>query len=261
MKKIFRPLFALALLLTLVIPTLADTIKLKDGNVIHGQVIAFKDGQFTVLIGSGSKGRRSRTTIYVEDIESIEFDNTAGIAANQSNQDTGISANTTEQPSQPRPTATPTREIADNDSQPINTQPSSGEPPLFFTVKVTLRPEDLKTGWKNSSLVVAKGQRIRVTASGRVSLGKDSLGRTIWSTPVGLPTTSDKEKLISTEATGALIAVIGDDDDKFFPIGSKFEFVAQRDGALYFGVNQGELPVTGGSYDLVIEAEAMRRHP
>ena len=55
MKKIFYPLFALTLILTLFVPSFADTIKLKDGSVIRGQVVGFKDGQFTVLIGSGAK--------------------------------------------------------------------------------------------------------------------------------------------------------------------------------------------------------------
>lgn len=71
MKKIFYPLSALLLIGAISLPTLADTIRLKDGTVIRGEVVGFKDQQFTVLIGSGSKGRRSRTLIYVEDIESI----------------------------------------------------------------------------------------------------------------------------------------------------------------------------------------------
>ena len=74
MKKIFRVLLATALLASFVIPTLADTIKLKDGSVIRGQVIGFKDQQFTILIGGNAKGRRGQTTVYVEDVESIEFD-------------------------------------------------------------------------------------------------------------------------------------------------------------------------------------------
>ena len=73
MKQILRPFFALALILAVLTPALADTIRLKDGSIIRGQVIGFKDQQFTILIGSGAQGRRSRTLIYVEDIESIEF--------------------------------------------------------------------------------------------------------------------------------------------------------------------------------------------
>src|SRR5258705_6994035 len=84
MRKLFYSLSVPVLLLSLVVPSFADTIRLKDGSVIHGQVVGFKDQQFTILIGAGAKGRRGRTTIYVEDIDSIEFDATTGdsVAAN-----------------------------------------------------------------------------------------------------------------------------------------------------------------------------------
>ena len=62
MKQILRPFYCLLVVLALFVPAVADTIRLKDGSVIRGQVIGFKDQQFTVLIGSGSQGRRSRTT-------------------------------------------------------------------------------------------------------------------------------------------------------------------------------------------------------
>ena len=82
MKKISYALCAVVLVLSLVVPIVADTIRLKDGSVIRGQVIGFKDQQFTIMIGAGSKGRRSRTSIYVEDIESIEFDSAEIVTAN-----------------------------------------------------------------------------------------------------------------------------------------------------------------------------------
>src|SRR5215208_721766 len=61
---------------------LADTIRMKDGQVIRGQIVAFRDQQFTVLIGSARGGnRRSRMTLNMEDVESIEFDNADGADA------------------------------------------------------------------------------------------------------------------------------------------------------------------------------------
>src|ERR1043166_8786866 len=97
MKKTTRILLAVILLLSLVTPLLADTIKLKDGSVIRGQVIGFKDQQFTILIGANSKGRRGQTTVYVEDVESIEFDSTSGGAVSQPDE----SAANISQPSRP----------------------------------------------------------------------------------------------------------------------------------------------------------------
>src|SRR6476620_724079 len=80
MRKTFRLLLAVALVLSTAAPLLADTIRLKDGSVIRGQVIGFKDQQFTILIGGNARGRRGQTTVYVEDVESIEFDNNTSSA-------------------------------------------------------------------------------------------------------------------------------------------------------------------------------------
>jgi hypothetical protein len=84
------------------------------------------------------------------------------------------------------------------------------------------------------------------------------LGKGRFSTPAGLATITDNEKLMRNEATGALIAVIGDDNDDFILIGPRRDFVAQRDGVLFLGVNEGELADNTGTYDIVIEAEAGR---
>jgi len=244
MKIPFRLLLAIALLPVLVAPILADTIRLKDGSVIHGQVIGFKDQQFTVLIGGGSKGRRGQTTIYVEDIESIEFDNT-GVSSNPTDY-SNTGANSAPVMSQPnRNTSQP--EI----DSPATSQPVSSGAPTFFTIKVSVRADNMNNGWTNSGLVVRKGQRLRISASGRVSLG-----RTRFSTPGGVGTIADSNKLMPNEATGALIAVIGDNNDDFILLGPRREFIAQRDGVLFLGVNEGDLTDNTGSYDIVIEAEA-----
>src|SRR5215216_6183700 len=79
-QRFTRPLLATALGLALCAAALADTIRLRDGTVIRGQIIAFKDQQFTVLIGAGARGRRSRLTLNVEDVESVEFDGALGAA-------------------------------------------------------------------------------------------------------------------------------------------------------------------------------------
>jgi hypothetical protein len=83
-----------------------------------------------------------------------------------------------------------------------------------------------------------------------------SLGGGRFATPAGLPGVPDNEKLMRTEATGALIAVIGDDNDDFLLISTRRDFVAQRDGVLFLGVNEGNLNDNTGTYDVVIEAEA-----
>ena len=248
MKKIFRLSLVFALSVLMVSPSLADTIRLKDGSVIRGQVVGFKDQQFTVLIGGGSKGRRGRTTVYVEDVESIEFDsNTAAgpVTADDGNAPVNVPVSNP-QPTRPNPT-----DSGASSPRSTNPQPAVSSSPTFFTIKVSVRADNANNGWTNTGLVVRKGQRLRINASGRVSLGR---GR--FSTPMGISTISDNDKLMRTEATGALIAVIGDDNDDFILIGSRRDFVAQRDGVLFLGVNEGDLADNTGTYDIVIEAEA-----
>lgn len=247
MKIIFRLLLSISLLLSLASPLIADTIRLKDGSVIRGQVIGFKDQQFTILIGGNARGRRGQTTVYVEDVESIEFDSTS--APSSSSTDDGSMAR-----NNPPPVPRTTRSEPTPSEPREDTQPVSSSAPTFFTIKVGVRADAANNGWTNSGLVVRKGQRLRITASGRVSLGR---GR--FSTPGGLSNLNDQDKLMRTEATGAVIAVIGDDNDDFILIGPRREFVAQRDGVLFLGVNEGDLTDNTGSYDIVIEAEASGR--
>jgi hypothetical protein len=242
MKTPLRLLLVGFLFLSLASPIFADTIHLKDGSVIRGQVIGFKDQQFIILIGSNARGRRGQTTVYVEDVESIEFDSSGSVSSAG--------------PSDPAPnnvpvnTSRPSNPISQPDPTPVNTQPISTNP-TYFTIKVGVRADAANNGWTNSGLVVRKGQRIRINASGRVSLGR---GR--FSTPGGVSNIPDNDKLMRNEATGALIAVIGDDNDDFLLIGPRREFIAQRDGVLFLGVNEGDLADNTGSYDIVIEAEA-----
>lgn len=247
MKNILRTCCTFAILLALFVPVNADTIRLKDGSIIRGQVVGFKDQQFTVLIG----GRRSRTLIYVEDVESIEFDSATTAAASVlANEEPISTSSTTEQVSQP-PRINPSTDTGRTPTRTDTSQPATPGSPTFFTIKVAVRADNTNNGWTNTGLVVRKGQRLRISSTGRISLGG---GR--FSTPAGMPGSVDNDKLMRTEATGALIAVIGDDNDDFLLIGTRRDFVAQRDGVLFLGVNEGNLNDNTGTFDVVIEAEA-----
>ena len=249
MIKTIKILLAPVLLLSLTTPLLADTIRLKDGSVIRGQVIGFKDQQFTILIGGNAKGRRGQTTVYVEDVESIEFDSSTNPTSSQI--DSSAQNNAPANVSQPvRPPLNTNSDSSMANNRSVDPSPISATP-TFFTIKVAVRADNSNNGWTNSGLVVRKGQRIRINASGRVSLGR---GR--FSTPGGVSTIGDNDKLMRNEATGALIAVIGDDNDDFIIVGPRRDFVAQRDGVLFLGVNEGDLADNTGTYDIVIEAEA-----
>src|ERR1044072_1719538 len=150
MRKTFRLLLALALVLAVAAPLLADTIRLKDGSVIRGQVIGFKDQQFTILIGGNARGRRGQTTVYVEDVESIEFDANNGNSGNPSTIDESTARNNPP-PTMSRPSS-PVREPDNTTSdRSIDTSPvSSSATPTFFTIKVGVRADNANNGWTNS---------------------------------------------------------------------------------------------------------------
>ena len=254
MKKFFgRPLFVVALVLAASLPLLADTIRLKDGSVIRGQIVSFKNEQFTILVGTGARGRKSRVTVYMEDVDSIEFDS-AGNTSGPSDDNSGNTSQPTYQPPYQQPTNNQPTNNQPSYQPPTNTQtnnPPTSSNPTFFQINVRVRADNSSNGWTNSGLVVRRGQRLRVSASGRVNLGNNRTA-----TADGLPNIPDRDKLMRNQPTGGLIAVIGDDNDDFVFIGRGRDFVAQRDGVLFLGVNEGNLSDNSGMFDVVIEAEA-----
>jgi hypothetical protein len=269
-KSLKAPVLAVATIALMLcmgfLPALADTIHLKDGSVIRGQVIGFKDQQFTVLVGAGARGRRSRVTLYMEDVESIDFEavtaSTAGDAGSNpdfSNDSTNVP---TTQQSRTEPPRTNTRTQPEEEeartppprttttARPSATSTTSS--PTFFQINTRVRGDATTNGWTNSGLVVRRGQRLRISATGRVLLGTGRVA-----TPAGLAGVPDNEKLMRNDPTGGLIAVIGDDNDDFLFIGRSREFTAQRDGVLFLGVNEGNLSDNTGAFDVVVEAEAI----
>jgi hypothetical protein len=271
-RRVPRPLVALSLALLLAASALGDTIRLKDGQIIRGQIVSFRDQQFTVLIGSGAGGRRSRVTVYIDDIDSIEFDS-AGVAG-QADPPAGdpytppTESARTQTQTQPQRTNTQRPPTLGDDGGTSNTggsnagntnagrtntgasSPASGGQSALIPIRVRVSADNKANGWTDSGLMVRKGQKLRISATGRVSLGE---GR--FSTPTGLPRVVDTEKLMRNEPTGELIAVIGDDNDEFIPVGANREFYAPRDGRLFLGVNEGKLDDNAGSYEALIEVE------
>jgi hypothetical protein len=247
----FRCLLMVALVVGTSLIVFADTIRLKDGSVIRGQIVSFKNEQFTIMVGSGSRGRKSQITVYMEDVDSIEFDSTGNTSNSTGpNNDTANNNQPVYQP--PVNNQSTNNQPANN--QPTYTPPTSNNPsalPTFFPINVKVRADNASNGWTNTGLVVRRGQRLRITASGRVNLGANRVA-----TPDGLPNIADRDKLMRNQPTGGLIAVIGDDNDDFIFVGRSRDFVAQRDGVLFLGVNEGNLSDNSGLFEVVIEAEA-----
>ncbi|MFZ1702250.1 MAG: LecA/PA-IL family lectin [Pyrinomonadaceae bacterium] len=233
--KAVRGLIVSVLILALAGLAVADTIRLKDGSILKGKIVAFGGGKFVVAIGDGS--RKRELTFISDEVESISFDDSQAAVTNRN-------AAYKEPVIKDEPVSPPRVVIGGN---PAPKQPSGEKmKPIEWQIKVTA--DSTANGWTNTGWVVKKGQRIRITGSGKVSLGKNQS-----SPPSGVASIDDSQKLLKNVATGALIAVIGDDNNDFIYVGATREFTATRDGALFLGINEGNLDDNSGTFDVKIE--------
>jgi hypothetical protein len=243
-RAFFKIFCSAALASVLAVAAFADTLRLKDGSIIKGRITTFTDGRFVVVVGEGE--RRRELSFPVSDVASVTFDG-------GSIRPTITSASNTQR-------TPPT--VVSQDSELIIKTPRESEKPVTGTpvrntstpkpieVSVKVFADNTSNGWTNSGWVVRKGQRIRITGSGEISLGKGNK-----SPAGGLYDLEDEAKLLKAVPTGALIAVIGDDNNDFIYIGSSREFVAERDGALFLGVNEGNLNDNSGVFEVKIEID------
>ena len=194
----FRFVITLVLITLLSAFAFADTIRLKDGSIIKGKIMSFDSGTFVLAIGEGS--RRRQLSFLASEIASISFDSPAGPQQN-------AVTNRTASYEEPVKIAPPRVIKSDNSGKatPPSLNPSGSGmkmKPVQWEVKVLA--DNTSNGWTNTGWVVKKGQRIRITGAGKVSLGK---GET--STPSGESSINDDQKLLKNVATGALIGSAG----------------------------------------------------
>jgi hypothetical protein len=249
-----RAICSVIITAALAIGALGDTIHLKDGSILKGRIVRFADGRFTIVIGDGS--RRRELTFDVDEVESIQFDSPqigsdsvpskSRDTASNSSRDTG--STTSRDTDIYTPVTIPQRQSGGaSTSKPAPTRTgSSGMKPIELKVKVL--SDNTSNGWTNSGWVVKKGQRIHISGSGEVSIGG---GKKV--SPSGAYDIDDGQKLLKNVPTGALLAVIGDDNNDFIYVGSDREFTAERDGALFLGINEGNLNDNSGTFDVRIE--------
>ncbi len=237
-SKLIRAAISSILLLTVSMLTLADTIRLKDGSIIKGKIVGFGGGKFVVAMGEGS--RKRELTFLAAEVESIKFDEPVATPQNATNRNASY-----KEPDKKVEQIEPEKVVIGNGS---GTTKPSGEKmkPIEWRIKVLA--DNTANGWTNTGWVVKKGQRIRITGDGKVTLGRNQT-----SPPSGVPSIEDSQKLLKNVATGALIAVIGDDNNDFIYIGAEREFTATRDGALFLGINEGNLEDNSGSYAVKVE--------
>lgn len=262
-SKVFRVIFIFCLVISLSLVAFADTIRLKDGSIIKGKIVSFGNGTFTLIIDDGIRQRQM--TFRADEIESIKFESETTPASivktsdpiktdpptvAKENNTTIITAGQNNKNTLPPPSVS-NGSIAESENTnggdtPKTNQTISNVKPVEINVKVLA--DNTSNGWTNSGWVVRKGQKIRITGAGRISLGG---GR--YASPAGISSLPDNDKLMKDQATGALIAVIGDDNNDFIFIGADREFIAARDGSLFLGVNEGNLNDNSGAFDVKVQ--------
>jgi len=246
--KIRKPFPHLVICLAVVLLTsaaaFADTIRLRDGSVLRGKVVSYSQRKFTIVVYIG--GTSSQHVIPVEEIESVEFDS--------SDVGTGTRADV----GAPAATA-PSRAETPRDNIPAPIEASAPRDEPRTAPEPDASPNDANAGavaaiaektvsvagaadWTSTEIRVQKGQRIIISATGEVDLGDNQRAG-----PEGL-SIPDNRKLIASRPTGALIAVVGDDNDDFVFVGKATEFTSPHNGILFLSVNEGNLKDNAGAF-------------
>ena len=251
----FRAICSAVIAASLSVAVFGDTIRLKDGSIFKGRIVSFAGGKFAVAIGEGP--RKREMTFTAADVESIQF------TGRESKYPTLRRKPVKHRASKPSPPASDeTADIKPAYRQPVSQPPSrpptvlspqsvptrraSTSKPVELNVKVL--SDNTANGWTNSGWVVRKGQTIHISGTGEISIGN---GKKV--SPSGAYDIEDNQKLLKNVPTGALLAVIGDDNNDFIYVGSDREFIAERDGSLFLGINEGNLNDNSGSFDVKIE--------
>ena len=247
--KIRKPFVSLVICLAVVSligsSALADTVKLRDGSILKGKVVSYTQRKFTIEVYIG--GAISQHVVPVEEVESVEFDQTDQGAISRAQTDQGTVSRAEPVGSGQPPTAPPRAGIP-RDNAPEVTTPETAPPPgddnagAFPVIAEKTVSVAAAADWTSTEIRVQRGQRIVITASGEVDLGDNQRAG-----PDGISLT-DSRKLVAARPTGALIAVVGDDNDDFVFVGSAIAFVAPHNGILFLSVNEGNLKDNTGAF-------------
>lgn len=245
-KTILSLVVCLAASLLFEVTALADTIKLRDGSVLKGKVVSYNQRRFVIVVKIGNT--TSQHDISVEEVESVEFDSsdTAGAAVASRTTIPGNVPETQRQVAVPPPD----KPLADVQpaatAPPTNSAPAASNPENDLGVIAVIAEKTISVAagadWISSDIRVQRGQRIVISAIGEVDLGDGK--RT---GPEGTDV-ADKDKLMQSRKTGALIAVIGDDNNDFVYVGQSTEFISKHNGILFLSINEGNLKDNNGAF-------------
>jgi hypothetical protein len=216
MKKL---VLVLTILLGCVSIAAADTIYLRGGATLRGNVLGFINGRFAVQLTANG-------TLPVSPTNNRNQGNTTGTTRNVSAGEVIF--------------------LRPRDIDRIDIDGRSLDDARYQTRTVDVT---LGSNWIDSGIDVKRGERVRVDATGTIYAGRSRI------TPAGLNTT-DPNSPLPRAPEGELIAVIGNDyDSPIIEIGPGKEFVADRDGRLYFTVNRGNYTDARGAFNVRVRKE------
>lgn len=207
---------------------LADTLVHRNGSILKGTFVGFENGEFIFKITSGDNRQQGRTIrIAARDVVKLTLDND-GLDTAATNRD-------------PRNDGYPSR-----NPNTGGTTGSTGGWRTYPVLDVRLTDQ-----WVRANIEVRNGQRVRVDATGTIRLeGRTTTG------PEGLRNRADQNAPEPSEADGVLLAGVGQDaNSPSIVVGKSREFVADRDGMLYFTVNHGETRNATGSFRVTVQVD------
>jgi hypothetical protein len=193
----------------------ADTIYLRGGSTLRGNVLGFINGRFAIQLTSNGT-----------------------LPANPNNR---AGNNTTRTVS-----AGEVIFLRPRDIDRIEIDGRSLDDARYQTRTVDVA---LESNWIDSGVDLKRGERVRVDATGTIYAGRSRI------TPAGLNTT-DPNSPLPRAAEGELIAVIGNDyNSPIVEIGASREFVAEREGRIFFTANRANYNDARGVFKVQLKKE------
>ena len=231
---------------------LADVIRLRDGSVLRGRVVAYREKKFTIMVRIA--GVDSEYIVPVDEVDSVEFGEEEG-SPGGATRSGGAGAERLRPRGSEGQSATSreagtreTGEGAAGSGKAARTAPAKdrelpgiGETGIVITEKkVTVAAA---ADWTSTEIRVQRGQRIVISATGEVDLGENQR-----SAPEGRRDLTDPRRPMPSQPTGGLVAVVGDDNEEYLFIGASTEFLAPHSGIIFLLVNEKSPQDNSGSF-------------
>jgi len=253
-RRAYRAVIGLGIWLLIGLTGEADVIRLRDGSVLKGRVVSFSQQKFTIVVKIG--GAEAQYIVPADEVESVEFEDDAGgaVRSEQAQPRTGGAdpLSRTVEPAAGRrsttrsPAPVPSREPASTGGAGgavESSQRGGGTGSTNTVIAEKMVTVAAAADWTSTEIRVQRGQRIVINASGEVDLGDGQRTEA-----VGKPGLADSRKLVPNQATGALMAVIGDDNNDYVYVGRSSEFTAPHSGIIFLRLNESTPHDNSGSF-------------